>query len=304
MGWTTPGRGLRFTWRVLKRFAANRGLLLASAVGYNMLLSLIPLLAVVLVALTNLLEPDELLAFVDAELHQLLPVHSPALLDALRSFLAARRLVGWVGFLILLFFSSLAFRILEGAIATIFEREREPTLRHPALSLLLPYAYVAAIGLAILALTVVMGALEVRPGSLAPRVAGFVGLVLLLASFYRVMPRMHVRFRLALVGGTVAAVLWEIVRAVLVYYFSHLSLVNVVYGSLATVIVVLLSMEIAAIIILLGAQVIAEIERSAAAGVPWHELPQPILPVRAPAPTSDDATSDPVAGRSRDPSPP
>ena len=48
----------------------------------------------------------------------------------------------------------------------------------------------------------------------------------------------------------------------LVWYFSTLSQVNVVYGSFATTIVVLLSLEIAALVLLLGAQVIAEYERT------------------------------------------
>jgi membrane protein len=46
-----------------------------------------------------------------------------------------------------------------------------------------------------------------------------------------------------------------------VFYFSTLSMVTVIYGSLATAIVALLSLEIAGMILLLGAQVIAEYER-------------------------------------------
>src|SRR5512146_831589 len=67
--------------------------------------------------------------------------------------------------------------------------------------------------------------------------------------------------RLALIGGVTAALLWEITRHVLVWYFSTLSQVNVVYGSLTTAIVVLLSLEIAATLLLFGAQVISEYER-------------------------------------------
>jgi uncharacterized BrkB/YihY/UPF0761 family membrane protein len=62
------------------------------------------------------------------------------------------------------------------------------------------------------------------------------------------------------IGGLVAAILWEIVRNFLVWWFSNVSLVNVVYGSLATVVIALLTLETAAIILLLGAQVIAELE--------------------------------------------
>ena len=58
-----------------------------------------------------------------------------------------------------------------------------------------------------------------------------------------------------------AALLWEATRRVLIWYFSTLSQVNVVYGSLTTAIVVLLSLEIAATLVLLGAQVIAQYER-------------------------------------------
>ena len=49
---------------------------------------------------------------------------------------------------------------------------------------------------------------------------------------------------------------------ILVWYYSTISLVNVIYGSLATAVVALLSIEIAVIILLLGAQVIAEFEHS------------------------------------------
>jgi uncharacterized BrkB/YihY/UPF0761 family membrane protein len=56
-------------------------------------------------------------------------------------------------------------------------------------------------------------------------------------------------------------VLWEITRRFLVWYFSTLSFVNVIYGTLASAVVILLSLEAAALILLLGAQVIASYER-------------------------------------------
>jgi membrane protein len=65
----------------------------------------------------------------------------------------------------------------------------------------------------------------------------------------------------ALMGAVAATLLWEITRHVLVWYFATLSRVSVVYGSFTTAIVVLLSLEIAATLLLLGAQVIAEYER-------------------------------------------
>jgi membrane protein len=50
---------------------------------------------------------------------------------------------------------------------------------------------------------------------------------------------------------------------VLVWYFNGLSNASVVYGSLTSAVVILFSLEIAATLLLLGAEVIAEYERLA-----------------------------------------
>src|SRR4051812_48311386 len=76
-----------------------------------------------------------------------------------------------------------------------------------------------------------------------------------------VMPVGRLRMRHALIGGATAALLWELTRHLLVWYFARLSQVNVVYGSLTTAIVVLFSLEILATLLLFGAQVISEYER-------------------------------------------
>ena len=78
------------------------------------------------------------------------------------------------------------------------------------------------------------------------------------------------------IGGITAAVLWEITRHVLVWYFSTISQIQVVYGSLTTAIAVLLSVEVGAIVLLLGAQVIAEYER-----IGHEPIAQPPAPMKA-----------------------
>ena len=75
------------------------------------------------------------------------------------------------------------------------------------------------------------------------------------------MPVGRLSIRHALIGGVTAGLLWEITRHALVWYYGTISQIQVVYGSLTTAIAVLLSVEIAAIVLLLGAQVIAEYER-------------------------------------------
>jgi YihY family inner membrane protein len=93
-------------------------------------------------------------------------------------------------------------------------------------------------------------------------VLGIAGEVLLFTSIYLVMPVVRVRFRHALLGGITAAVLWEITRRLLIWYYARVSMINVIYGSITITVVALLSIEVVATILLLGAQVIAELENT------------------------------------------
>jgi membrane protein len=63
------------------------------------------------------------------------------------------------------------------------------------------------------------------------------------------------------IGGATATVLWEMMRHILAWYYTTMSQIQLVYGSLTTAIAVLLSVEIGALVLLVGAQVIAEYER-------------------------------------------
>jgi len=94
-------------------------------------------------------------------------------------------------------------------------------------------------------------------------VLGIIGEILLLSSLYLVMPIGRLAVHHALLGGITATVLWELTRHFMVWYFSTLSIVNIVYGTFATAVILLLSLEAAAVILLFGAQVISEYERIA-----------------------------------------
>ena len=85
--------------------------------------------------------------------------------------------------------------------------------------------------------------------------------MLLLTAIYFIMPVGRLSLRHALLGGVTATILWEIMRHILAWYYTTMSQIQLVYGSLTTAIAVLLSVEIGALVLLVGAQVIAEYER-------------------------------------------
>ncbi|SDN60916.1 YihY/virulence factor BrkB family protein [Vreelandella arcis] len=279
-----------FAWRVLGNFLKNRGILLAGGVGYNILLSIVPLFALLVVLLTQVVDEQHLLNVLAVQARHLTPAHAEVLLEAVRSLLDSRDVIGIFSFPVMLIFSSFAFRMLEDALAIIFHAPESPHFRRSAwVSVLLPYAFMLVLGAALLALTLVVTlasslntmvlAIFERELPLASfsepvlNLTSFAGVFLLFSAIYKVLPVVRIALRRAVVGGFVAALLWEGVRLLLVYYFTNLSFVNAVYGSLATLVIVLLSLEVGAIILLLGAQVIAELERNSRLGLPWHVDP-------------------------------
>lgn len=90
--------------------------------------------------------------------------------------------------------------------------------------------------------------------------AGITAEILLISAIYYFMPVGELTAKHALIGGTTAGLLRELIRHILSWYFTSMSQVSVVYGSLTTAIVLMLSFEIGATLLLLDAQVIAEYE--------------------------------------------
>ena len=266
-----------FAVQTLKAFRANQGLLLAGAVAYYALLSIVPLLILTVIALSYVIDQAELLNTLGRYLEWLVPGQSKLIVAELTNFLDHRDVIGWLLLATMIFFSSLAFTVLENAMSVIFIHRVAIRRRHFLVSALLPYCYILFLGLGVLLVTLVSGSLQAmgqervdflgRNWSLGGvsgvllYLLGFGGEIFVLTSVYLVMPVGRLSLRYALIGGVTAALLWELTRHLLVWYFATLSQVGLVYGSLTTAIAVLLSLDVAATLLLLGAQVISEYER-------------------------------------------
>ncbi len=268
---------LAFALRVVKSFRANQGLLLAGAIAYYTLLSMVPLLILMVIALSHFLDRTELLTTVGRALEWIVPGQSKAVVQELATFLADRASIGWVLLATMVVFSSLAFTVLENAMSVIFNHRVATKKRHFLVSVLIPFGYIFFLGLALLLGTLISASLDAvgqenivilgglwSLGGISGLLLYAIGVVLeilLITSIYLVMPVGRLSLSHALIGGATAGLLWEGIRHGLAWYFGNLSQVSVVYGSLTSAIVVLLSFEVAATLLLVGAQVIAEYER-------------------------------------------
>ncbi len=273
----------RFARVVLLGFIENQGLLLSGAVAYYTLLSIIPVFALVLLVLSGFIEMRLLLETLAGILSMTTAASSDVIVDHLEKFLHNWQVIGTVGLLLMLFFSTLAFTVLENAMSMIFFHRKHKQDRHFLVSLVMPYLFIMVLTAGFLLVSLMSGwlhahssdslamlGMDIDMGQSTATVlylAGISGEVLLLTSIYLVIPVGRLAWSHALVGGIAATILWELTRHTLVWYFSTLSFVSVIYGSFASTVMILLGFEFAAIILLLGAQVIAEYERIDHGGV-------------------------------------
>jgi membrane protein len=207
-----------FSLRVLKGFQINQGLLLAGAVAYYALLSIVPLLILIVIALSQLIDQNILLATLNRALEYVVPGESKAVVTELRSFLDHREVIGWVLFITMLFFSSLGFKVLESAISVIFTHRVEHSKRHILVSLLvLPFGYIFFIsamlflGTFLIVDLMAIGSEHIvilgHSWSLGGfsrwliYIAGVFGEILLISSIYYFMPVGRLTARHALIGG-------------------------------------------------------------------------------------------------------
>ncbi len=271
------GRLFNFLLRVLRGFKRNQGLLLSGALAYYTLLSIMPMSILALIVLSHFMEEEQLFHTLSTYIEMVKPGYAATLTEQVRVFLEHRKVIGIIGFVVMLFFSSIAFKVLENAMSVIFSHRVRIQRRHFLISVIIPYVYIFLMGLGILLVSFIAGAIETLENrqliifgwslsiegtsGVVLYIMGIIGEVLMLTSLYLVMPVVRITFCHALIGGITATILWELTRRVLVWYYTAISMVNLIYGSFATVVVALLSIEAVSLILLLGAQVIAEFER-------------------------------------------
>jgi YihY family inner membrane protein len=225
-----------FGLQILRAFRANQGLLLAGAVAFYALLSIVPLLILVVIALSHVIDREVLLATLRRALEYVVPGQGKAVVVELRAFLDHRDVIGWVLLVTMLSFSSLGFKVLENAISVIFLHRVAERRRHFVVSLLLPFGYVAFIGAALFVGTFVLADLVTIGGAnlvllghswslggfsrFLIYVASVIGEVLLISAIYYFMPVGRLSAQHALIGGASAGLLWELIRPALGWYFG------------------------------------------------------------------------------------
>jgi membrane protein len=251
------GRELgRFFVLTLRQAHEDSVLLTASALAFVTVLSLVPLLAALSFIGTRVFDqPAEksLELFV-----QVLPYAERTVTDKLREFLAQAEEIHGIGLAALFATSLFAFATVEETINKIWNVSRRRPFRFRLLSFcLLLFWAPLLLGASLSSLILLRQSPALRQlvqGSVLLHVAPFAAAVVGLTLLYWVVPYTKVRFRNALAGGLLGAILLEVLRQGYGYYVELFRGVSTVYGSSAVALLFMISIELTWTIVLLGSE--------------------------------------------------
>lgn len=276
--------------RIGKAYWQDEVLILSAAVSFYAIFSVIPFLFLLFLLWGYLMGSSETLyGQIVQYAYALFPEIRPEILDDLRTVVEHRSALGWVGIGFLVWIFDAVFYSIAHAFDRIFGSEsRRKYYRIKifsfALLILAGLVLYASIHVAVLATILQSSSVRILGvpipqylfGSLAFRAGVFGILVAVFTVLFQIVPRVPVRFSVALAGGILCAVLWSLARVGFHWYVTRVAVFNVVYGTLGALVVLVLWIFYCANILLVCAECVALWNGNK--DRPAQELPDPAPP--------------------------
>ena len=275
-----------FVMRVVAEFGDDNGTNLAAAVAFYAFISLVPLLLAAVGLAGLLLKSPALQDQLFSYLSSNIPGSEEVLQRNLQNVIEARGALGMVGVLGFLWTGSSLMAAVGQAVNISWNIRREiqfywKKLRDIGLTLGLGSLFILSLGASAL---LAVGPMADIPflGSFLGR-AGAIGVALALSFviflvLFKVMPNTKTNWRHIWFGAFVTAVLFEAGRTVTFLYLTKFSSYEALYGSLASVIILLLWLYYSAVILVLGAELTSEysrMRRGVGRGTHSHSIAKP-----------------------------
>lgn len=258
---------LSYMWQAIVRFSRH-GTREAAALSYYAIFSLFPLLLLVIIVIGTLLGPVAARNQIDTVLRLFLPANTANFLqENIAQALEQRGSFGLVAGVSLLWSSLGLFSSLSSALSRTFRDENPRNTWHQRLVGLMMMIALSVLLMASLAATIIFVLLDFllfyRSGSWISLGAFIIPLSLSVAIFaflYRFIPRQRVRWDAIWVAAFLGGGAWELAKRVFTWYLDNLASYNLVYGSVATMIVLMFWAYLTGLIVLLGAEICVSLD--------------------------------------------
>jgi membrane protein len=257
----------RLLWSALRKFDADEGFFLAAGIAFNILLSVIPLILLVLSLLGTYLYSDvEVAEHIADYFRGLFPTMDPRIMRNLMALVQTRTSAGVIAVAGLAWTASMLFSSLRISLNRIFGAGRHRgTLRGWAVDLLMVLVAGSTL-MASMLLTSGIGLVQRSSVALPLDFGPFLMVVFkyvlpLLFTFlmsvfvYKIVPDRKTSTAPVLKAALFTGICWEGAKQLFGWYVMHAGTYTLVYGSLSTVAVFFLWVYYSAAIFLLGAEV-------------------------------------------------
>jgi len=258
---------VHYIWRAIYRFSKH-GPRESAALAYYAIFSLFPLLLLLIVIIGTVLGPAAAHNQIDGVLRLFLPQSTASFLqDNIAEVLEQRSPLGIVAGITLLWSALGVFSSLSSALSRTFRDTNPRNTWQQRLFGVTMMAALATLLLASLATTVIFGLIDLlvfyRSASWVTMGALVIPLSLSVSIFaflYRFVPRRRVRWDAIWAAAFLGGGAWELAKRAFAWYLDNLATYNLVYGSVAAIIVLIMWAYLSAIIIILGAEICVSLD--------------------------------------------
>ena len=253
-------------WQALKKFNDDNGFFLSAGIAFNLLINLIPFILLLLALVgTYLYNDQEVLNYIHAYFRDVAPALDPKVTSNLMDVIQNRQIVGILGFVGLLWFSTWVFSSLRIAFHIVFRIEKSRRmLRGIAVDLLM----ILLVGILLLVSMILSSIGAFLPGyqgripvAIGPTIQWILKYLLpfsltvcMFFLIYQIIPNKRVHLRSALQAALFTGLLWEMTKHLFAWYVVHLAEYSFFYGSLSTLVIFVLWVYYSSMILVVGAE--------------------------------------------------
>lgn len=254
--------------RTVQELGADDASHMAAGIAYYGIFSLFPLL-LGLIAILGMFLPSET---VQEELFEFFRRNLPGSIDVLERNIDAviqlRSAIGVLSLIGLFWGGSAVFGAVSRAVNRAWDiHQNRPFLKRKSreLGMAMAVGMLFLLSMGATTLFAILSGLDVSmPGSavnFGSRSLAFLFSLAIFLAIYKFIPNTKTFWRFVWPGALLAAILFEIAKGLFVFYLSHFADYESIYGSVGSVIILLLWIYISAFILLLGAEFSSEYGR-------------------------------------------
>jgi membrane protein len=257
---------LRVFVQTAKKTQHDHGGDVAATIAFWAFFSIFPILIGILSLVGYFLESSQLQARIYEVISNLLPGSAGLVRNNLEGVVRYRGTMTWISIGGLIWTAGKGFGAITRAVNRALDAKRKhfyllSGVRYSLMAIAVSILSITSIGITV-AIEIVfepsflsrLGFDTVEVPRFQGRALSFVLVFLIFGLIYKLAPYIKVQWRRVLPGALLAATLFELGKAAFVLYLDHMAHFQAIYGSLSSIIVLLLWLYLSALILIFGAE--------------------------------------------------